>query len=753
MPTPDIQTSSDQVIQDSSALTPERIWQAVLGQLLAELPKAEFETWVRDIEPLDYENDTFVVGAANAYARDWLQEHLQSRTSNILSQITQRPTDVRFIVGQDYASPQTRAAAAVDSTVEAPTLPLEWAEEAIADVDQRLEIVMRFRRYWEEIVDPEKVVSVSRYFVKYWLPILGPQFSSMVLAFKQLRFLHRIRTDDSFEVHGAEILRWNRVDESTFYHHLNNPHPLLSWFVETATSMEPKFERGEGGRVSRKSRKYIVYGGVPLSPPHQAAVVQFLRELGAGPDPSGTLSALNKALKVPDSELENLLESSFNIYLEGGSSDHPQQPRTVLDIVRGLLGSNQLEVPIERLAKLCEEFENRLVRPDRSLLLTWYFIQNWQPLLKSAAFWFIVTLRSRGFYDKHSTELRDTFWIDGGYAELETILGVSSETISGWLGQNRKASQTKLSRYVRLFVNELDRSRGRNPSNGRLLSIKLKVEMIDPLTPDGENRFSDLAQKDGLQLDLFKPMFANYPEKSKFGDSNYPEISKFGKGEYPENLKFGNADHPEKSKFSEADYPEISKSGEGNYPEKSKHLKDSINKTSSRQNDLNQNNTFTSTTTDGINQLVLPLMYEATSHTGDEVVVAQNDWKLDDLLMQNHIPPYQADLIIDRGVDPECFVAWLLYAFSQDGKGIEKPGFFAASRLLEEPPILPGEKWIRLAGQDHDYVVESIRRSMDPLDEGADEEWGDAMGIVSRERLSSLALALGLEITSEKFHK
>ena len=48
----------------------ERAWQTVLGQLQMEMPKASFDTWVRDTKLIVYENGVLTIGVRNAYARD-----------------------------------------------------------------------------------------------------------------------------------------------------------------------------------------------------------------------------------------------------------------------------------------------------------------------------------------------------------------------------------------------------------------------------------------------------------------------------------------------------------------------------------------------------------------------------------------------------------------------------------------------------------------------------------------------------------
>ena len=79
-------------------MTAERFWEAALGQLQLEMPRAAFDTWVRDAELLTYEDGTFIVGVQNAYAKDWLEDRLRSTVTRVLTGISGRSADVRFVV-------------------------------------------------------------------------------------------------------------------------------------------------------------------------------------------------------------------------------------------------------------------------------------------------------------------------------------------------------------------------------------------------------------------------------------------------------------------------------------------------------------------------------------------------------------------------------------------------------------------------------------------------------------------------------
>ena len=76
----------------------DQAWQAAIGQLEMDMPKASFDTWVRDTRYLTYEDGMFVVGVTNPYARDWLEGRLVSTVSRLLTGIMNKTCGVRFIV-------------------------------------------------------------------------------------------------------------------------------------------------------------------------------------------------------------------------------------------------------------------------------------------------------------------------------------------------------------------------------------------------------------------------------------------------------------------------------------------------------------------------------------------------------------------------------------------------------------------------------------------------------------------------------
>ena len=77
---------------------PKEIWDIARSQLRLQLPRSTYETWVRDTSCLAYEDGAFVIGVANAYAKDWLSLRLRPLIKRALVGIIGQAVDITFIV-------------------------------------------------------------------------------------------------------------------------------------------------------------------------------------------------------------------------------------------------------------------------------------------------------------------------------------------------------------------------------------------------------------------------------------------------------------------------------------------------------------------------------------------------------------------------------------------------------------------------------------------------------------------------------
>ncbi len=82
-------------------MSPETAWKATLGELELQMTKATFNTWLKDARLLACEEDEYVIGVRNDYAKDWLENRLQDTILRTLSAILNQPVSIRFVVWSD----------------------------------------------------------------------------------------------------------------------------------------------------------------------------------------------------------------------------------------------------------------------------------------------------------------------------------------------------------------------------------------------------------------------------------------------------------------------------------------------------------------------------------------------------------------------------------------------------------------------------------------------------------------------------
>jgi hypothetical protein len=136
-------------------MTPEQAWQSVLGQLQMEMPRASFDTWVRDTQLLTYENGLVTIGVRNQYARDWLENRLTSTVSRLLAGMLNQGVEVRFEVASN----------ASDESEEEP----DPDEDEPGEEDTEIEVVNLLR--YDEVVAPARIVAIPDYFNRLLLEI------------------------------------------------------------------------------------------------------------------------------------------------------------------------------------------------------------------------------------------------------------------------------------------------------------------------------------------------------------------------------------------------------------------------------------------------------------------------------------------------------------------------------------------------------------------------------------------------------
>jgi chromosomal replication initiator protein len=86
----------------------KQVWRAALGELQVSLSPANYETWLRDTQLLDVDEQRFRIAVPNGFAKDWLESRYRSLISQTLARIVGYSVQVEFVIGSTPdSSPET----------------------------------------------------------------------------------------------------------------------------------------------------------------------------------------------------------------------------------------------------------------------------------------------------------------------------------------------------------------------------------------------------------------------------------------------------------------------------------------------------------------------------------------------------------------------------------------------------------------------------------------------------------------------
>jgi chromosomal replication initiator protein len=83
----------------------KQVWRAALGELQVSLSPANYETWLRDTQLVDVEDNRFRISVPNGFAKDWLETRYRSLISQTLARIVGYSVQVEFMIGSTTEEP------------------------------------------------------------------------------------------------------------------------------------------------------------------------------------------------------------------------------------------------------------------------------------------------------------------------------------------------------------------------------------------------------------------------------------------------------------------------------------------------------------------------------------------------------------------------------------------------------------------------------------------------------------------------
>jgi len=656
-------------------MTPEQAWQVAKAQLRMEMPKAAFDTWVRDTEyrTFDAASGLFEIAAPTAYTRDWLENRLTSTLTRLLTGILNRAVDVRFTAEispgdvwetvldelkrqmpqQDFDTwVRPSELLGMENGIAEIGVPNRYArdylEDRLASMTTRIltdllqqTVAVRFvvsaggpaadtvefqpqayQSLYEQIVRPEQRVILPGYFRRH-LRVTGPKEAWIYVSARQLGYRSGLRDGQGSGHFSAQaIAALSGVTRRTVQRTLESPKSRrklagLLWPLPD----EPRWQTGDGA-PRRMPRRYGVAMTLPLTAADACSLRRWLiANLERFDGPEGVLRA---ACQAPLDDL---------IPLDAQAPDDAL-PQTVEALVRDLFADTLPEATCQALAA---QLQNHLMPPNDTIHITLFFLEHVLPYLGPGAAWLLVLLRDRCWVNPETGEARTRVAVPGGYAEMAAWLGIRRpKTVWEYLRPG-----TPLSLFVQPEVSQ---------GGGGMQAVEVLLEEIPPwlletaLEPERWAQCQDLLQSaaDG-----------NPPSDAAWRECRYRLGAFVTIGLARLTLSLGAIVAIGMARLSPSHGANVA-------------VKNSLN---SLNQLLNSNTPQPGEDSSQARGAAPP----SPQHSGG------GGWDWDSLFAGNpEIPPKERAKT--RHADPVDFALWLLYAYSPQGAGIKRPWQFALRR-------------------------------------------------------------------------
>ena len=440
-------------------MNPDEAWASALGQLQMEMPRASFDTWVRDTEAVSLKHGLMTIATRNAYARDWLESRLGSTVQRMLIGILNQSITVEFVV-RDSANEELEPDGDQEDEQDVAIEAVQWLD-------------------YDKIVQPHKQVVVKGYLRRLGMEI-GPKAIWLYIGFHQAAWrVHANGKESGLALHSREVMRFSGLSFGAFWRLLRQPD-IQSQLTGLVQRVDPpherKYRRGRDGRPHRIPIHYQVYMTPRLTRADASVIYSRLKSLL---DTGTSLStALQELLAVVDvMELITPVESNRT----------EVAMNSVMDMAR-LETGEVLQPDIDHLA---QELHRRIINALGDIHITHYFITETirQFNLTPAQAWLVTVARDMAYLNSRTGERREVVTFKNGYQEMAGLIRSNRfKTVQAWF--NLHWSTQQRGGDLTRFLNEVEPVESNTYPDLRVESMprSFRVLLDEPLDANGSNK-------------------------------------------------------------------------------------------------------------------------------------------------------------------------------------------------------------------------------------------------------------------------
>jgi len=384
----------------------EQAWQSVLDQLKTEMPKASFDTWVRDTRAVSFENNVMTVGARNAYTRDWLESRLTSTVSRLLVGFLNTDVAVNFIVTSDKDE--------------------EYDDESDDGHGGFTAEPVDVTRYRDE-VHPDHVVMLDAYCLRLMEQgDMTAKEMSLWVGFRQAVWRQwKIGQGAIRNIPHWQVMEFAMMSRASYFRELSGKSSLAGGHVELVPEPLVNLRKSADRRMDNANR-YRVRMSPRLTLRDCTVIEMILRaETGTSKSPQEAHDAVLAVLK-------DLAERDVMDWINQEPETNAVWPRSIQEIVRRVLAVEG-DLP-DDLHGACEKVYDRILGAFGKVLITHYFLRVVVPVMQftHSQAWTIITLRDRCWYDHDSQTQKEFAIVRGGLDSLAKWVRVTTKSVTGW---------------------------------------------------------------------------------------------------------------------------------------------------------------------------------------------------------------------------------------------------------------------------------------------------------------------------------
>jgi hypothetical protein len=405
----------------------EQTWQSVLGQLQMEMPRASFDTWVSDTRALSMTNGRLYVAVRNTYARDWLQNRLESTVNRLLvGVLATSDTKVEFVTQDSLGDEEVDQGKSTPEDIRLKLQP-DTSSEYLSEV-QPHHTVMVWGYFIRLLQKGEMTLTDLSVFMGFWQAVFrswkraGEPLEMVAQATVRsiLEFAMGIYRSKFFEIlPGKEINNQNRFIAGG---HVEVVETLISSKAKSVDAnsyrvhMRPLLARVDAASIETAIREHIVANAATREEA-RAEALQALKELAA--------CDLGKWL------VES--EGKFDLNV----------PRTVAKIVISVL-EEELD---DELARAADLLHQKIAMAFGKVYISHYYVRIVVKTLglSLAQAWAIAILRDRAWFDYETGTEKSYVIAPRGIKDLAEWIGVTPKIVKKWLTDDKY-----FTRFVRM---------------------------------------------------------------------------------------------------------------------------------------------------------------------------------------------------------------------------------------------------------------------------------------------------------------